>query len=206
MSKMHTRFIADLHLEHKNIWKYRPVFKNTKHNDLYFLEVLKTFTTKRDQTFFLGDIVFGTKYLQELKELPGTKIKVLGNHDTEHVNIKDLANTFDSVHGMMKYKEFWLSHAPIHPDELRSKKNIHGHVHTETVQDPMYLNVSVESSFVGYKPRTIEEVRAAFSTGKIYHGLDEVHSMEVIENDPVLYDIYNRALKQSKQTTFILGK
>ena len=54
--------------------------------------------------------------------------------------------------GLYKYKEFWLSHAPIHPCELRGKRNIHGHVHQNHVMDEhhkrdnRYINVCVENT------------------------------------------------------------
>jgi calcineurin-like phosphoesterase family protein len=63
------------------------------------------------------------------------------------------------VAGIIKYKGFWLSHAPIHPEELRGKPNIHGHVHTNTLNDSRYFNASLEN--IGYKPVSIEEVRRA---------------------------------------------
>ena len=63
---------------------------------------------------------------------------------------------------------FWLSHAPIHPNELRGRKNIHGHVHNEAVTyydeifeieapDPNYINVCCDVT--DYKPISLEEIR-----------------------------------------------
>lgn len=43
-------------------------------------------------------------------------------------------------------KKFWLSHCPLHPEELRGRLNIHGHVHTNSVRDQRYINVSFEMS------------------------------------------------------------
>ena len=54
--------------------------------------------------------------------------------------------------GLEKYKGAWLSHAPIHPAELRGKINIHGHVHYANVLDETgkldnrYFNVSLENT------------------------------------------------------------
>lgn len=59
---------------------------------------------------------------------------------------------FNKVCGFEKYKKSWLSHAPIHPAELRGKINIHGHVHDATITDEnglpdlRYFNVSLENT------------------------------------------------------------
>ena len=46
---------------------------------------------------------------------------------------------------MVKYKGFILSHCPIHESEIRRfTKNIHGHVHENSLEDERYINVSCE--------------------------------------------------------------
>ena len=155
------RFIADCHFGHRNIAKFRNVFINAKHNDLYFMYLLRSICTKRDTMFFLGDICFTEDSLNYLKDLPGNKILVMGNHDAQHFSTKLLFDVFDDVQSLIKYKEMWLSHAPIHKDELRGKKNVHGHVHQQSVQDSDYLNVSVDSTFMKLAPRTLYEIREA---------------------------------------------
>ena len=60
-------------------------------------------------------------------------------------NFKKYVGKFNRVGALFKYKEFWLSHAPIHPAELRGRKNVHGHVHNKTIIDPNYFNLSVEN-------------------------------------------------------------
>lgn len=199
------RFIADLHMGHKNIWKYRPVFESTLHNDLYFQYILEEVCTKRDTMFFLGDIIFDEIYLEFIKNLPGTKILILGNHCTEYVSTSKLCEVFDEVHGLLKYKEFWLSHAPLHPDELRGKRNVHGHVHTESVNDLNYLNVSVDSSFMNFFPRTLHEIRQGFETvnneQKIFAGVPNEDALSVIESNPIAKAAYYKALEESRKFT-----
>lgn len=202
------RFIADTHLGHRNIWKYRKVFESTLHNDLYFIRILQETSTKRDSMYFLGDIIFDEKYLDVIKELPGKKVLILGNHCSEYIHISKLASTFDDVHGLLKYKEFWLSHAPLHDGELRQKLNVHGHVHTESVPDTKYLNVSVDSTFMRYKPRTLTEVRDAFSTmqstGEYFKGIEDEDALSVITSDPVTKEAYYWALNESRKIKVIL--
>ena len=201
---MAVRFIADTHLGHKNIYKFRPVFKSTLHNDIFFTTLLETVITKRDIVYFLGDIIFDKKYLNFIKNLNCTKtILIAGNHCSENISMSTLANTFDEIHGIMKYKEFWLSHAPIHPVELRGKKNIHGHVHDASVNDINYLNVSVDSTFMNYYPRTIEEVREAFkhmvSTNTIYEGIKSNESESVMLQNKETKEIYEYSLLESRK-------
>lgn len=199
------RFIADLHLGHKNIYKYRPIFESTKHNDLFFIEVLQKYSTKRDIMYFCGDILFNKEYFNVIRELPGKKFLVLGNHDTEFNSTRELTTVFDEVYSMLKYHEFWLTHAPLHADELRMKRNIHGHVHTASIDDVNYLNVSVDSSFMKFVPRTLFEVREAFKqmkeTGEIYKGMsDEEAKLAMAETE--VKEIYQRTLLESRKTIY----
>lgn len=197
------RFIADLHMGHRNIYKYRTVFESTLHNDLYWMYLLPEVLTKRDSTFFEGDVLFDEKYLPFIQELPGTKILIPGNHCTEYIPMSKLCEVFDEVHALLKYKEFWLSHAPIHKDELRGKSNVHGHVHTESVNDVEYLNISADSEFVRFMPRTLFEVREAMktmqSTGKVYGGLHGEDAKAAILANPITRDAYNKALAESNR-------
>lgn len=89
---------------------------------------------------------------------------VLGNHDTDaklRPSIHELAGVFCEIHSMYKHKEFWISHPPIHQDELRGKKNIHGHTHSHVLDDPRYLNVCLEQT--DYTPIDLNEVRKRFA-------------------------------------------
>ena len=135
---------ADWHLGHKNISKYRDV-RSEEDNATTILTNYRAMVSKRDVVWFLGDICFTPAYLPLLQYLPGDKRLVLGNHDLDKgVPFADLASIFNRVCGLVSYKGFWLSHAPLHPDELRGKMNIHGHTHAHDIDDPRYINVCVE--------------------------------------------------------------
>lgn len=199
------RFVADLHMGHRNIYKYRPVFKSTLHNDYFFMEVLESVCTKRDIMYFLGDILFDKKYLGFIKSLPGTKILIPGNHCTEYISMKELANTFDDVHASLKKNGFWLTHIPIHDDELRGKPNIHGHVHASSIESPNHLNVSVDSSFMKYYPRTLAECRYAIEHQQEHNtyfpGISNFEAEDVILGNSETSEIYKRTLNKSKNIT-----
>lgn len=111
---------------------------------------------KRDIVWFLGDICFDLESLDLIKGLVGDKRLILGNHCTDRgVPIEQLVLAFDQVHGLVSYKDSWLSHAPIHPAELRGMYNLHGHVHHHSLEDPRYFNVCPEVN--DYKPVKYQE-------------------------------------------------
>jgi calcineurin-like phosphoesterase family protein len=59
--------------------------------------------------------------------------------------------------GLVSKYGFWLSHCPIHPNEMRKKThNIHGHIHIEVIDDPRYICVSCEQ--VNYTPVLLDEL------------------------------------------------
>ena len=84
----------------------------------------------------------------------GNKNLVLGNHD---VDAKFFSPYFSKVCGFARYKGAWLSHAPIHPEELRGKINIHGHTHYHCIlDDSRYINVCCEQ--VNFRPVNLNEL------------------------------------------------
>jgi calcineurin-like phosphoesterase family protein len=118
---------------------------------------------KRNAIYLMGDIVFNEKYERFIHEYSGyfdRVIWVLGNHD--HLSVAKRCMMLENVYcvGIQKRFACWLTHAPVHPDELRGKFNVHGHVHTATLPDARYLNVSCEN--VGYKPIELHKIRNIF--------------------------------------------
>ena len=145
MSKVY--FTSDWHLNHKNIPKYRKEFKTVQENNNHFIEEFNKVVKKNDTVFFLGDIAFDDDAIELLKKLRFCRKKVLylGNHD--YVSTDKLLEVFDEIHGLKGYKNFWISHCPIHPQEMRGKKgNIHGHLHTEILEDIKYFDVSPDKN------------------------------------------------------------
>ena len=156
-------FISDLHFGHRSILKYRQregITTEQEHSELIFHNIM-TVVSKRDNLWVLGDVAFTKEWLYKLKYIKCRKNLILGNHD-EH-NMQDYLNVFDSVHAFVKFREFWLSHCPMHEAELRGRINVHGHVHKQTIMkdgkpDPRYYNVCVEN--VDWKPISLTELKA----------------------------------------------
>jgi len=149
MSKVY--LISDLHFGHKNMerWaKDHRYIPSIEEHDLWLIEQWNSIVTKRDVVKVLGDVAWTREGLEKVKLLNGTKHLVMGNHDTFGVQAyMDVG--FRILPGLARYKrDTWLSHAPIHPSELRGKFNIHGHVHhNDNTNDPRYYNVCVEASY-----------------------------------------------------------
>jgi len=156
--------LSDLHLGHANICNFRTQFSTVEEHDQTIIENYQTVVTKRDTVIFLGDVAFTKEALETVKGLQGNKILGAGNHDTERgIDMKYLTNcgAYSKVYSMWSRKGCWLTHCPVHPDELRGKFNIHGHVHGNTLDDPRYFNASMEN--IDYKPKRfidiLEELR-----------------------------------------------
>lgn len=147
---MSTFIISDLHLSHKNMALKRGFNDEIEHDNHIISEWNKVVSPK-DIVWILGDITMekSTPYVL-LDMLNGRKKVVLGNHDKPQ-HITELLKYVDSVCGMIKYKGYVLSHCPIHESEMmRYHKNIHGHVHENSLESDRYINVSCE--VLDYKP------------------------------------------------------
>lgn len=150
-------FIGDLHFGHKNICNFRDGLglKTEEEHREFLIDKWNKKVSKRGLVYILGDAVFGVEYLKDLGRLNGSKKIILGNHDLPAWHFEPYCT---EIAGFKKYKEFWLSHAPIHPEELRGKFNIHGHVHYKSLDDGRYINVSCEN--VNYEPISLDEIRS----------------------------------------------
>ena len=157
------KFIGDLHFGHRNIHKFRPelgLADELEHRE-YLIDRWNSTVNKRDVVWVMGDACFTQEALPDLDRLRGIKFLILGNHD---LGTNEIRHHFDKVCGFQSYKGFWLSHCPIHPEELRGKPNIHGHVHSKTLVDTKnYFNVSCEN--IDYKPISLREIRERMNVG-----------------------------------------
>lgn len=155
-------FIGDTHFGHKGISnKFRTCFSSDEEHDETIHKNILEAGSKRDTLVLCGDICFKQKEFWRIEEYAKVYqhiFVVLGNHEYASF-AKDLATLSNvTVCGIIKKWGMWISHAPIHPQELYGKKNVHGHVHSNTVPDTEnYINVSCEA--VNYKPISLQELR-----------------------------------------------
>lgn len=160
---MNVLFTSDSHLGHKNIHKFREGVSSPEDNTEKFFKEAKRKINKRTLTYYLGDVAFDEEHMTMIGELPGRKILIKGNHD-DMVSTKIQMEIFEEIHGCIKYKEFFLSHCPIHPQQLFRGTNVHGHVHQLTVKDrwgrkdKSYVNICPEEQ--GQYFTSLQELRA----------------------------------------------
>ncbi len=157
--------ISDLHIGHKRILEFSSQWRGGKtidEHDEWIVDQWNSVVNKKDKVFVLGDVCFDLKKLCFLDRMKGRKDLILGNHD--QFKISEYQKYFQNIHGITKYRGTWLSHVPVHPDNLRRLPNIHGHMHDKSVRigdrlDTRYANVSVE--LVGGIPARFETVKSA---------------------------------------------
>jgi len=137
-------FISDLHFGHRNMAIKRG-FKDEHEHDSHIIKKWNKVVNKKDTVWILGDITMEkVAPYALLDKLNGFKKVVLGNHDMPN-HSKELLKYVNSIAGMVDYKGYALTHCPIHESEIsRYIKNIHGHVHENSLPDERYLNVSCE--------------------------------------------------------------
>lgn len=164
------RFIADLHIGHENMAKWRG-FSSVEEHDEHIIASWNRVVAKRDVTYILGDITMEKANYSFLDQLNGKKRVVAGNHDMP-AHTKQLLQHVESISGIVQYKGIFLTHCPVHPMEMdyRINKNIHGHIHEKKVMkslkifglklfsrpDTRYFCVSCEH--VEYTPKTLAEL------------------------------------------------
>ena len=164
-------FTSDLHLGHRAICKYREHFKTTQEHDEHFIKKIEALG-KRDVLYILGDFLFDSdkfeEYHQRLQKVHCRIKLIMGNHDSlklyENINLtKDGRKSSIEIQlPFFSYKNFWLSHCPIHPGEMRNRKgNIHGHLHDAELGEDKYFDVCPEKH--QYEFVNFEDIKKEFN-------------------------------------------
>jgi calcineurin-like phosphoesterase family protein len=160
---MNSKYImSDLHFGHRNIIKYSGEFRggtNSEEHDEWLIGQWNSVVKKNDLVYVLGDVAMTEDALKKVRFLKGQKILIRGNHDV--YNVKKYLEYFQEVYGLHHFKgTFWMSHAPIHPIELRGRYNLCGHVHQNSIPDERYINCCVEMSYG--VPQSLDELLAKY--------------------------------------------
>lgn len=152
--------ISDTHFGHAKICEFehaaRPFASVEEHDD----ELVRRWNDAvkpKDTVWHLGDVLFGEGAFDTLARLNGVKKLVMGNHD--HYPIARYAEHFSTIQGAVKMRECIFTHIPVHPNQLyRFRANIHGHLHSKTMGDDRYVNVSAEQ--INLTPVLLDKVLA----------------------------------------------
>jgi calcineurin-like phosphoesterase family protein len=162
-------FISDTHFGHRKIIQYehdaRP-FDSIEEHDETLIENWNKYVKKNDTIWHLGDVGFGAEHLDRiLSRLNGNKRLVMGNHDCYS---RDLyTKHFGKIFGVVMFKEFTMSHIPVHPSHVRGEVNLHGHLHSKLVtyfNGGRYFNCCVEHH--NLSPVNLDTIRSHYSDTK----------------------------------------
>jgi calcineurin-like phosphoesterase family protein len=151
-------------MEHHALKNFSPIAASVPTHEDYIRLLIARWNSvvgKGDTVWVLGDIAKNNAGLIRMEEFHGQKNLVRGNHDS--ASSLGYLRFFQTIHGILKKYGFWISHCPIHPDELRGHKNIHGHVHQNEIKisgtqenDPRYIYVGADK-LDGY-PISLDEI------------------------------------------------
>jgi calcineurin-like phosphoesterase family protein len=157
---------SDMHFNHKNIIEYsqRPFTSIEDMNEAMFTNY-EDIVKENDLVIFGGDVAFDNiDITKKIKNLPGKKILILGNHDFNKKHIlNDYASSFDAVTLLLNYSidinnqlcNIMVTHYPIDNKLLPLNTiNIHGHIH-QYQADVKNINMSVEK--LNYCPKKLKE-------------------------------------------------
>ena len=164
-----TFIISDTHFGHHNIVRFcdRPL----DHESL----MIRNWEMKvqpHDTILHLGDVAFGKPrdihfWAEILKELPGRKLLIKGNHDHSR-SMKIYKGIFEVVDPFIQDfsdVKIYFSHYPDHPIKNYWDINIHGHIHNNPLMgefspvvdmEKIYENVSVEVT--NYQPIRLSSI------------------------------------------------
>ena len=172
-------FTSDLHIGHKNCHKFRTKFKSAKEHHQFMVDKILSLN-KRDTLYILGDFIFDGDdyeyYMEQIRQTKATLKIVLGNHCSKLL-YKENHPKIQIQLPLFSYKNLWISHCPIHPQELRGRVgNIHAHLHAnqdiskERVIDirypdslpidPRYFNVNIDVNNYDFVP--VEYIKEYF--------------------------------------------
>ena len=160
-------FISDTHFFHENILKFtddsgqriRPEFEIMEEMHETMIERWNSVVKPQDYVYHLGDVTFryGSEFNNLMHRLKGKKRLIVGNHDK--IWNPMLISNFEKVELWKGFKEhnFTATHIPLMLESLRDGAfNVHGHVHSNSLNKPGYINVSVEVR--NFTPVNIDEI------------------------------------------------
>lgn len=159
-------FISDTHFFHENILRFKDLsgqkvrhFESIEEMHEYMIKKWNGVVKDSDKVYHLGDVTFkyDGAFNNLMSRLKGQKRLILGNHD--RLKGTELMRWFEKVDLWKGFKDwnFTASHIPLMLQTLRDGAyNVHGHVHQNSLNNPNYINVSVEVR--DYTPVNIEEI------------------------------------------------
>lgn len=160
-------FASDHHLNHANILTFtssvdgvslvRPGFTDVEEMNEKIIERHNSLVKDDDKVYFLGDVgMVESKLGPLLDRMKGKKRLILGNHDGFRMSF--YSKYFKKIMLERRMEGLLFSHRPAYlgRHESHIKGNVHGHIHEQNIDDPRYLNLSVEQT--NYFPVHMDDV------------------------------------------------
>jgi calcineurin-like phosphoesterase family protein len=154
--------VSDTHFGHNGVChflradgvtKLRP-WDTPEEMDEAMIKLWNDTVRPTDKVYHLGDVVINRKALHTLHRLNGEKVLIKGNHDI--FRLDEYTPFFRDIRAYHIMNNVVFSHIPIHTDSKgRFSGNIHGHLHSNKMDDPWYLCVCVEQT--DFKPIALED-------------------------------------------------
>jgi calcineurin-like phosphoesterase family protein len=154
--------IGDTHFLHERLaQEYEPSRMALDNHNEVMIERWNEVVSPKDILLHLGDLCLGKKddFPTIAQRLPGQKYLIRGNHDRR-------SRPWYYEQGFTSVPEFWMdykgyrilfSHRPdsvsvTYPKHL----NVHGHVHSKTLEDRRLINLSAEA--IDFRPIWITDI------------------------------------------------
>lgn len=165
-----TWFISDTHFGHYGtaVKFVRPdgtplrPFSSVEEQDEKMIDNWNRTVAPGDRVYHLGDFCMARRHLFAIMpRLYGRIAMVLGNHDPWDLDTWKKVPNVTHLLGSKVFPAdgFVCTHIPVSSRQLESrfKANVHGHMHANTMDDPRYINVSVEQ--INYTPVSFDVIR-----------------------------------------------
>jgi calcineurin-like phosphoesterase family protein len=161
-------FTSDTHFFHENILffkkeggaRLREEFETLNEMHETIINNWNGVVRPQDHVWHLGDVTF--RYHGEfnnlMSRLNGHKRLCVGNHDK--LKNPNLLRWFDKINLWRGWHDegFTCTHIPLPLGSIRDGKvNVHGHMHSQSMDDPHYINICVEKT--NYTPISMEEIK-----------------------------------------------
>lgn len=131
-------YIADLHLHHKNIlhMSHRP-FADLEEMHQVIKQNWNAVVSEQDDVYIIGDVSFGfnTEIAEYIRNLPGNKHLIIGNHDKKYLANQKFRDLFVTINPYLviedKGRKVVLFHYPILEWDgyFKGWYHVYGHIH-----------------------------------------------------------------------------
>lgn len=166
-------FIADTHFGDERIIRYenRP-FESVAEMDKALVEKWNNVVSVEDTVYVIGDFSAYADLEADrelLHKLNGSKVLVMGNHDTHRTCDEWRAIGFSecSQWPIIYNNFFMLSHEPLYINANMPYANIYGHVHANpSYNDASSQSVCVSVERIDYQPIDMDEIMCRIKNSK----------------------------------------